>query len=114
MNRSHRPAPGADANGINFEIRDGIRRIRCSVPNEVMDAVSGLPAPLTDGLRRRSFDRFRTVIHGAAMLKLKDLPAGSTGPIVLLRRDLNALAAEGGVRPLNRPAASHALTPVQV
>jgi len=104
MSRNHRPAAAPEGSAISFEIRDGIRRIKCSVPNELIDAVSGLPAPLTDGLRRRSFDRFRTVMHGAAMQRLKDLPAGSPGPIVLARRDLNGLQMSGHVKPLSRVA----------
>jgi hypothetical protein len=86
---------------------DGMKRITCSVPNDVMDAVSGQAGPLTPGLRRRSFDRYRTLIHGAAMLRLKDLPAGSLGPIVLARRDLRCVALESeSVRPgsLAKPA----------
>jgi len=92
--RSHRPRNAPDGNGIHFEIMDGIRRITCSVPNDVMDAVSGLPGPLTPSLRRRSFDRFRTLIHGAAVQRLKDMPAGSAGPIVLARRDLRSVSLE--------------------
>jgi hypothetical protein len=83
-----------DGSFINFEIMDGIRRITCSVPNDVMDAVSGIAGPLTPGLRRRSFDRYRTLIHGAAMQRLKEMPAGSHGPIVLARRDLRCVAQE--------------------
>ncbi len=79
---------------------DGIRRIVCSVPNDVMDAVSGQTGTQTPGLRRRSFDRYRTLIHGAAMQRLKELPAGSLGPIVLARRDLRCVARETeSVRP---------------
>jgi hypothetical protein len=92
--RPHKPHGAPDANFIHFEIRDGIRRITCSVPNDVMDAVSGISGPLSPGLRRRSFDRFRTLIHGAAMQRLKDMPAGSAGPIVLARRDLRSVALE--------------------
>ncbi len=73
---------------------DGIRRVTCSVPNDVMDAVCGVTGPLSPGLRRRSFDRFRTLINGAAMRRLKDMPAGSAGPIVLVQRDLRLVALE--------------------
>jgi hypothetical protein len=102
MSRNHRREAAPDTGCIHFEIMDGMRRIRCSVPNELIDAVSGLPAPLTDGLRRRSFDRFRTVMHGAAMQRLKAQPAGSLEPIVLVRRDLNGLGVSTHVKPLNR------------
>jgi hypothetical protein len=68
------------------------------VPNDVMDAVCGVTGPLTPGLRRRSFDRFRTLIHGAAMQRLKDMPAGSVGPIVLVQRDLRLVAMETEAR----------------
>jgi len=98
--RTHRPRGSSDSSFISFEIMDGIRRIACSVPNDVMDAVSGQGTPLTPGLRRRSFDRYRTLIHGAAMQRLKELPAGSLGPIVLARRDLRLVALETqAVRP---------------
>ncbi len=96
--RPHKPRGAPDANFIHFEIRDGIRRITCSVPNDVMDAVCGVSGPLTPGLRRRSFDRFRTLIHGAAMQRLKDMPAGSLGPIVLAQRDLRCVALETEAR----------------
>ena len=70
-------------NFIRFEIRDGIRRISFAVSDEALEAVSGLPAPSTVMLRRRSFDRFRTLINVAANLKLRTLPSGSIGLIVL-------------------------------
>ncbi len=98
VSRPHKPRNNPDASSIHFEIRDGMRRITCSVPNDVMDAVSGLSGPLTPGLRRRSFDRFRTQIHGAAMQRLKELPSGSPGPIVLLKRDLRCVEIETEAR----------------
>jgi hypothetical protein len=104
MSRNHRREAPPDSGCIHFEIMDGMRRIRCSVPNELIDAVSGLPVPLTDGLRRRSFDRFRTVMHGAAMQRLKDQPPGSAEPIVLVRRDLNGLGVSTHAKPLSRVA----------
>jgi hypothetical protein len=107
MSRNHRAKSAPDSDYIHFEIMDGMHRIRCSVPNELIDAVSGLPAPLTDGLRRRSFDRFRTVMHGAAMQRLKAQPAGSLEPIVLMRRDLNGLGVSTHVKPLSRVAIQH-------
>ena len=68
-----------DGNFIRFEIRDGIRRISCAVSDEALEAVSGLPVPSTVVLRRRSFDRFRTLINVAAKLKLSTLPSRSIG-----------------------------------
>ena len=84
-------------NFIRFEIRDGIRRISCAVSDEALEAVSGLPAPSTVMLRRRSFDRFRTLINVAAKLKLRTLPSGSIGLIVLTREDLRRVPPETGV-----------------
>jgi hypothetical protein len=48
-------------------------------------------------LRRRSFDRFRTLINVAANLKLRTLPSGSIGLIVLTREDLRRVPPETGV-----------------
>ena len=48
-------------------------------------------------LRRRSFDRFRTLINVAAKLKLRTLPSGSIGLIVLTREDLRRVPPETGV-----------------
>jgi len=82
---------------MRFEIRDGIRRISCAVSNEALEAVSGLPAPSTAMLRRRSFDRFRTLINVAAKLKLSTLPSGAIGLIVLTDEDLRRVPPETGV-----------------
>ena len=81
----------------SFEIRDGIRRISCAVSDEALEAVSGLTTPSTVMLRRRSFDRFRTLINVAAELKLRTLPLGSIGPIVLTRNDLRRVPPVTGV-----------------
>jgi hypothetical protein len=86
-----------DENFMRFEIRDGIRRISCAVSNEALEAVSGLPAPSTEMLRRRSFDRFRTLINMAAKLKLSMLPSGSISLIVLTDEDLRRVPPETGV-----------------
>ena len=86
-----------DGNFIRFEIRDGIRRISCAVSDEALEAVSGLTAPSTVMLRRRSFDRFRTLINVAAKLKLRTLPSGSIGLIVLTGEDLRRVPPETGV-----------------
>jgi hypothetical protein len=48
-------------------------------------------------LRRRSFDRFRTLINVAAKLKLRTLPPGAIGPIVLTHEDLRCVPPETGV-----------------
>jgi hypothetical protein len=66
-----------------------------------------LSAPM---LRRRSFDRFRTLIHAAASARLAALP-GFVGPIVLTSGDLRSVSSERGApvfgnsgRPPARPA----------
>ncbi len=89
--------PAVDTGFTQFEVRDGIRRIRCSVSEEALEAVSGLAVPSTTALRRRSFDRFRTLIDAAAKLKLKTLPPGSTGPVALSSRDLRCVPPAAGV-----------------
>jgi len=86
-----------DPNVIRFEVRDGIRRISCTVLDDALEVVSGLTAPSTAMLRRRSFDRFRTLINAAAKLKLGTLPAGSIGPLILNREDLRHVPPETGM-----------------
>jgi len=86
-----------DKNFIRFEIRDGIRRIDCAVSDEALEAVSALNAPSTVMQRRRSFDRYRTLINEAAKLKSRRLPSGSIGLIVLTSEDLRCVPPETGV-----------------
>jgi hypothetical protein len=81
---------------IRFEIRDGMRRVSFVVSNEALQAAAGLPDPSSAMLRRRSFDRFRTLIHAAATRRLAALPAGAVGPIVLTGRDLRSVPPERG------------------
>lgn len=90
---------GADPESglTQFEVRDGIRRIKCNVSEEALEAVSGLALPSTNALRRRSFDRFRTLIDAAAKLKIKTLPADFSGPLALSSGDLRSVPHEAGV-----------------
>ncbi len=83
--------------GTRFEVRDGMRRISCTVSDEALEAVSGLPTPSSAALRRKSFDRFRTLINAAATLKLVTLPPGFAGPLALDDADLRRVPAEKGV-----------------
>ena len=76
------------SDSIQFEVRDGIKRVTFSVLGEALDAASGLVAPSTEALRRRSFDRFRSLIDAAAKLKLRTLPPEAVGPLTLSSRDL--------------------------
>jgi hypothetical protein len=85
-----------DAEFIRFEVRVGMRRIDCAVLDEALEAVSGLAAPSTPVLRRKSFDRFRTLINSAAKLKSDRLPAGFSGRIVLTTEDLRCVPPEPG------------------
>ncbi len=80
----------SDDDLIGFEIRDGVRRIKCSVSNEALEAAAGL-GPSAPGLRRRSFDRFRTLINTAAAMRITSLPPGFAGPIVLTTHDLRSV-----------------------
>ena len=108
-----------DSSLICFEIRDGIRRIICTVSNEALEAVAGLTVPSTEMLRRRSFDRFRTLINTAAEMKLRTLPLGSIGPINLSSEDLRCVPTEtdaprfgGSVRGRGRTASTVGGVPV--
>ena len=90
-----------DRGFIRFEVRDGIRRIGCTVSDEALEAASGLAAPSTTGSRRKSFDRFRMLINAAAKLKLGMLPPGFAGPVALSSEDLRRVPARergSGVR----------------
>ena len=84
-----------EEDAIRFEIRDGIRRVSCMVLNEALEAAAGLPQFSAPMLRRRSFDRFRTLIHAAAGARLAALP-GFVGPIVLTSGDLRSVPYERG------------------
>ena len=93
-----------DGDFIHFEIRDGIRRISCAISDEALEAASSLTMPSTVTLRRRSFDRFRTLINAAAKLKLRTLPSGTIGPIFLTSEDLRCVPPEAGVPSFGRSA----------
>ena len=83
-------------NAIRFEIRDGVRRVSFVVSNEALEAASGLPDQSSFMLRRRSFDRFRTLIHAAAARRLAAGPPGFVSPIVLTCGDLRSVPVERG------------------
>lgn len=111
MAKTLRTSSAHEGNFVRFEIRDGHHRISCAVLDDALDALSGLTAPSSMLLRRRSFERFRSLINVAAELKLKTLPSGSLGPIVLSREDLRRVPPDSGTpsfgssgRGLNRPA----------
>ncbi len=87
----------AEPSSIQFEVRDGIRRVTCTVSEEALDAVSGLAGPSSTALRRRSFDRFRGLIDAAAKLKLKTLAPGWVGPLMLSSGDLRSVPPVSGV-----------------
>lgn len=98
MTTTSSTAAALDGSGFRrFEVRDGMRRIGCTVSDEALEAVSGLAVPSTAGSRRKSFDRFRLLIDAAAKLKLGTLPPGFTGPIVLSSRDLRDVPPEAGM-----------------
>ena len=80
-----------------FEVRDGIRRVICTVSEEALEAASGLTAPSTNASRRKSFDRYRSLIDAAAKLKLKTMDPGFVGPLVLSSADLRRVPPEVGV-----------------
>ncbi len=101
----------SDADFRRFQVRVGMRRVDCAILDEALDAASGLTPPSSAVLRRKSFDRFRTLINAAAELKLNTLPAGFIGRIVLTTEDLRGVSPEPGVpsfgtssRAMSRPA----------
>jgi Protein of unknown function (DUF1488) len=89
-------ATALDGSLIRFEIRDGMRRISCAVSNDALDAASGLTGACTPAARRRSFERFRTLIHAAALLRLEAQPLGSIDPIILTDGDLRSVPPQVG------------------
>jgi hypothetical protein len=68
----------------------------CAVSDEALEAASNLAHPSTVILRRRSFDRFRTLIDAAAKLKLATMPDGFAGPLTISSADLRRLPAREG------------------
>lgn len=80
-----------------FEVRDGTRRVPCTVSDEALATVAGLTAPVPAALRNRSFDRFRSQIDAAAKLKLEGCPPGFAGPLVVSSDDLRRVPREAGV-----------------
>jgi hypothetical protein len=112
MSKASSAANALDPNLLNFEIRHGMHRIRCGVLDDALDAVSGQTAPSNATLRRRSFDRFRTLINAAASVKLATMPSDFAGPLVLTRDDLRRVPTQPGApsfgsapRVQNRPPA---------
>ncbi len=102
MTKASSTVPALDPSLIRFEVRVGIRRISCNISDDALEAVSGLTAPSTVTLRRKSFDQFRTLIDAAARLKLGTLPPGFIGPIVLSTGDLRRVPPEVGVPAFGR------------
>jgi len=91
-----RDSTAAAPGGIRFEIRNGVRKVSCNISDDALEAASGLTAPSTVTMRRRSFDRFRTLINQAATLKLATLPAGCNDPMMLTRDDLRRVPTATG------------------
>jgi Protein of unknown function (DUF1488) len=109
MNPTNSTEAPPKADGIRFEIRSGMRKVSCSVSDDALEAASGLAAPSTSTLRRRSFDRFRTLINQAATLKLATLPDGCNDLMLLTRDDLRRVPTmtgepEYGMAVRSRPA----------
>jgi len=82
---------------VRFEVRVGMRRISCRITDDALDAVSGLTGPSTAAERRKSFDRFRTLIDTAAALKSETMPPGFSGPLSLTAIDLKKVPPVFGV-----------------
>ncbi|MBB2200886.1 DUF1488 family protein [Gluconacetobacter tumulisoli] len=82
---------------IRFEVQDGSRRVGCMVSGEALEAAAGLALPSTSLSRRRSFDRFRTLINAAAKLKLAGTAQRQDGCLILESEDLRRVPPEAGV-----------------
>lgn len=87
----------SNASHIGFEILVGTRRISCGVSNEALEAAAGLALPSTSVARRRSFDRFRTLIHSAAKLKFSDSIEKMDDYVLVQSDDLRRVPLEKGV-----------------
>jgi hypothetical protein len=81
---------------IRFEICDGMRRVSCAVSNDALDTASGMTDPCTAASRRRSFERFRTLVHAAALLRLEAQLPGSVDPIIVTDADLRSVPPQVG------------------
>jgi len=90
-------APAAVASSVRFEIRSGVHLVRCIVSDEALDAVSGLLDPSTPALRRRSFDRFRTLIHEAALIQHQARSPVCVDPILVTSADLRRVPPRTGL-----------------
>jgi hypothetical protein len=91
----HRQPAATDPS--RFEIRDGSRRITCTVSDEALAAVSGLEHPATPSQRRDAFSRFRTLINEAARLKAEAAPGEWTNKqMVLGTSDLRRVPQQSG------------------
>jgi hypothetical protein len=97
MSRASEAVAARAENFIRFEVRDGIRRVKCAVLDDALEAAAGLTAPTSVTLRRRSFDRFRTLIDAAAQMKLKTQPGGPADTLMLTRSDLRSVPPQKGV-----------------
>ena len=91
-------AASADEAGYTpFEVRSGNRRVRCLVADTTLDAASGLSELPTLTLRRRSFEKFRTLIQATAQRMLGELPVGFIGSLVISGEDMRQTTPEQGM-----------------
>ncbi len=110
MTSPMRETATAGQSAVSFEVVHGKRRVRCTVADEALEAVSGLAGPLTPSLQRGSFDRFRILIDAAARLKMESIEPGSVTAVTLTSRDLRRAGPQPGApafgtaaRPSTRP-----------
>ncbi len=89
---------------VQFEVFLGKRRVRCTLTDEALEAVSGLPGPLTMAVKRVSFDRFRILIDAAARLKMETIEHGSIDAITLTSTDLRRAGTQVGAPPFGTAA----------
>lgn len=88
---------------IRFEIQAGQGRVNCDVADEALEGVSRLTTPSTPTARRQAFQRFRTLIHAAAEMKLATMPPGFTGPLLLSSGDLRRVTTDRGAPAYGTP-----------
>ena len=81
---------------IEFLIQHGSHRVRCAVTADALDSVCGHAEPTTDSVRRRAFERFRTLINVAAQRKLDGLGADAGDSLLLTCEDLRAVPHVAG------------------
>lgn len=96
------------AKNIRFEVIVGTRRVSCEVSDAALEAAAGLVTPSTSTARRRSFDRFRTLINKAAQMKVARTGTQDNALVMLESEDLRHVPLTKGI-PLFGSATRHSV-----